>query len=512
MGTDSFENTKSAEEQIPGEDIQSSYKDRSSDKNPERAYKDYQPDKKFMQNKYFLWGLTGFLTVVACILVYLILNNIKPIYAFFKMLTDVLMPVFVGMIIAYLLTPVLNFIECKIFIPLFNKTKIKETKKRNKVIRGICIFITIILMLAAIFWMFYLMISQIVPSIKDIANNLDTYQANIQNWARKTLTNNPDLRNNIIQFAGVSSQNLETWINDDFLSLSLVTRFIPFINKDGSIDMGQLLPILSSIIGGLGKFFGGLWNAIIGMIISIYLMAGKERFAARSKKLTYVVFNRKNANSIISAFRFTHKTFIGYLGGKIIDSIIIGFLCFIGTSIMQTPYAGLVSLFVGVTNIIPYFGPFLGAIPSALLIFVVDPMHPLNTLFFLIFILVLQQLDGNVIGPKILGDSTGLEGFWVIFSITLFGGFFKVPGMILGIPVFAVFYAGVKAWSAKKLKKKKLPYTTDDYVDMIAINDDGEMETFIPDSKKPAKKIRIPFVTSIREAIRKKKEKKQQEK
>ncbi len=481
---------------------------KTSEAASEKVYKDYAPNKKYLKNKYFLWGLTGFLTIVAGLSVYLILINFKPIVGFFKTLTDILMPVFAGMIIAYLLTPILNFIECKILTPIFNKTKFKESEKRAKLIRGISIFLTMVLMIAAVFWTIYLMVSQIVPSVRDIANNLDTYQANIQTWARKTLTNNPDLRNNIIQFAGVSSQNLETWINDDFLSFSLFSKFIPFINDDGSIDMSQLLPILSSVIGGIGKFFGGLLDFIIGMIISIYLLGGKERFAGRAKKLTYVVFNRKNANSIISAFRFTHKTFIGYLGGKIIDSIIIGLLCFIGTSILRTPYAGLVSLFVGVTNVIPYFGPFLGAIPSAILIFVVDPMHPLNTLFFLIFILVLQQLDGNVIGPKILGDSTGLEGFWVIFSITLFGGFFKVPGMILGIPVFAVFYAGVRAWSEKKLKKKDLPHETKDYIDMVSINDEGEIESFVPESKKTPKKIRIPFITSIREKIAKKKEEK----
>ena len=172
------------------------------------------------------------------------------------------------------------------------------------------------------------------------------------------------------------------------------------------------------------------------------MLASKERFAGQIKKVIYAVFERDTANITIRNFRFTHRTFIGFLPGKVIDSICIGILCFIGTSIMGTPYPALVSVIIGVTNIIPFFGPFLGAIPSTILIFVVDPMHPLNCVYFVIFVFVLQQFDGNILGPKILGDSTGLTGFWVIFAITLFGGLYGVLGMIVGVPIFAVIYAG----------------------------------------------------------------------
>ena len=167
--------------------------------------------------------------------------------------------------------------------------------------------------------------------------------------------------------------------------------------------------------------------------------------------------SRSTANIVIRNFRFTHKTFIGFLGGKIVDSIIIGILCFIGTSFMHTPYAALVSVIVGVTNIIPFFGPYLGAIPSTILIFIVDPVHPLNCVYFVIFILALQQFDGNILGPKILGNSTGLSGFWVIFAITFFGGLFGVVGMIVGVPIFAVIYAAIKSLTNALLQKKKLP-------------------------------------------------------
>jgi predicted PurR-regulated permease PerM len=482
-----------------------------------KQYRDYRSEKKYMRNKYFLWGLTGFLTIIACIAVYLILNNFKVIWTFLKSLNKVLMPVYMGMIIAYLLTPILNFIEFKLLTPLFDKSKFKKCEKRDKLIRGISILLTMIFALAIIFWIIYLMVSQIVPSVRNIISNLDVYVSNIQLWANQTLENNPTLKENIIKWVGVSSENIEEWVNGDILSFSFISQFVPYINENGSVDFNQIISIMGSVIGGLGKFIGGIWNFIIGLIISIYLLGGKEKFAGRSKKFAYVIFSRKAANSIIYAFRYTHKTFIGFLGGKVVDSFIIGILCFIGTTILQTPYAGLVSLFVGVTNIIPYFGPFIGAIPSILLVFVVDPMHPLNALFLAIFILVLQQVDGNIIGPKIIGDSTGLEGFWVIFAITIFGGFFGVPGMIIGVPIFAVIYAGLKTWARKRLRKKDLPRHTSDYVNLYRIDDNGEIEEFIPDSRKPFthtkdKPLRIPFVSSIRDRIKKRKERKNKDK
>jgi len=211
-------------------------------------------------------------------------------------------------------------------------------------------------------------------------------------------------------------------------------------------------------------------------------LASKERFSGQTKKITYAIFNNDVANIIINNFRYTHRTFIGFLSGKILDSIIIGILCFIGTSILQTPYAVLVSVVVGVTNVIPVFGPYLGAIPSIVLIFVVDPLHPLNCLYFAIFILVLQQFDGNVLGPIILGDSTGLAGFWVIFSITLFGGLFGIPGMVVGVPVFAVIYAAIKSLLNTILLKKNIPRETEEYINIAAIKNQ-KIYQYIPDYK-----------------------------
>ena len=196
------------------------------------------------------------------------------------------------------------------------------------------------------------------------------------------------------------------------------------------------------------------------------------------------MFDRKAGNELITNFRFIHSTFIGFIGGKIIDSIIIGIICFICTSIIGTPYALLVSVIVGVTNVIPFFGPYIGAIPSTFLVLMVDPKQ---ALYFVILILIIQQFDGNILGPKILGDSTGLSGFWVIFAITIFGGLFGVPGMIVGVPIFAVFYAGVKSLVNRQLSKKGLPIQIQPYMTVGQINEEKVFTEYVPPVKKRKK-------------------------
>lgn len=427
-------------------------------------------------SKYFLWGLTGFLTVVACILFYFIINNTAKIGQLINYINKIMMPVYFALIIAYLLAPILNFIEKKILIPISHKMKVKDSPKSRKAIRAIGIFFTLILSIAFVFGLLFLMISQIVPSITNLLENYSVYVDNFQQWVKNTMAKNPTLVNFIIETTGNSSEQIEDYINKDLWTN--VSKILPFMDNEGNIDWAMMQEYIKTILGGVGRAFSILWNSILGLMISVYLLAGKEKFAGRSKKLTYSIFKRHAANEIIKDVRYANKTFIGFFGGKVIDSIIIGVLCFIGTSILRTPYAALVSLFVGITNIIPYFGPFIGAIPSALLIFLVDPMHPWNTVFFVIFILILQQIDGNVIGPKILGDSTGLEGFWVIFAITVFGGFFGIPGMIIGVPLFAIIYTGLRALAAKSLSKKKLSSNTMEYIDVDYIDTDGNVHLF----------------------------------
>lgn len=424
------------------------------------------------KNKYFRWGFTLFIVIAASICFYYLIFHAKQFAVSLKVLFNLVTPILAGFIIAYLLTPLLNYIEYYVLIPICNLLKIKESKRRKSVVRGIGIITTCCLILAIIYFLVAMMLSQIVPSIKNIVSNFDIYINNFTVWINGLLEDNPQMGAYIIDTVDKYSVQLEDWLNGTVLART-----------------SELLKVFSLSIINILK---GFWNIVLGFVIAIYVLGSKDKFAGQAKKIAYALFDKKLANTIIRNFRFTHKTFIGFVGGKIVDSAIIGMLCFVGTTILGTPYAVLVSVVVGVTNIIPFFGPFIGAIPSIILIFVVDPLNPLNCIYFAIFVLALQQFDGNVLGPMILGDSTGLAGFWVIFAITFFGGIFGVMGMVIGVPLFAVIYATIKSLVNNALDKKQMPQDTETYINLAYVDEEGYHE-YVPEYKlKKEMKNKIP--------------------
>ena len=226
-----------------------------------------------------------------------------------------------------------------------------------------------------------------------------------------------------------------------------------------------------------------LKTVLVGFISAVYMLNSKDTFSAQGKKLIYSMFHTDTANVILENIRFVHKVFGGFITGKLLDSLIIGLITFFAMSILQMPYVLLISVIIGVTNIIPFFGPFIGAIPSTLLIILVSP---LQGVYFVIFILILQQFDGNILGPKILGDSTGLASFWVMFAILLFGGMFGFAGMVVGVPLFAVIYSAVSGLVNRSLGKKKLSVQTADYITLDHIDaESGEMIPITKDTIAP---------------------------
>lgn len=413
-------------------------------------------------SKYVRWGLTAFAVFAGAIVFYYFIFHSLNIKLGIGRVLDIMKPVLFGLATAYLLTPVLNFAEERVLLPLCEKCGIKESRRRRWLIRGIGILITAFLFVALIYMLVSMLISQIIPSVQGIVNNFDSYSSNVIKWINQTLENNPDFGDYVTKTLDKYSEQLEHQLNDILPGTATLIKTV-------SLSVISVLDVL--------------WDFVIGFIISIYVLANKERFAAQAKKMSYAIFERDTANVVIRNFRFTHKTFIGFLSGKVVDSIIIGILCFVGTTIMGTPYAMLISVIIGCTNIIPFFGPFLGAIPSTILIFMVDPMHPLNSVYFALFALALQQFDGNILGPKILGNSTGLTSFWVIFAITFFGGLFGVLGMIVGVPIFAIIYAAVRSVINTKLEKKSLPQETEQYLMMDYIDESGEIHPMTAESK-----------------------------
>lgn len=420
------------------------------------------------EKKYLYWGLTAFLVLAGAILFYYLIFHRSNFMGGLNKLITIAMPIIDGFVLAYLFTPILNKIEKGAVKPLCKKAGISVTGKNKGRIRAVCIFATLLVVVLICYELFALIIPEVIRSIQSIIYMFPVYLNNLSDWALLLLKDNPDLEKTVNSLFDQYSATLTEYAN---------THFLPRINE----MLNNALSVVSSGVIGVLK---ALWNLVIGFIISIYLLSSKEKFAGQAKKIVYAVFDRQTGNEMVSNFRFIHSTFIGFIGGKIVDSIIIGILCFVCTSIIGTPYAILVSVIVGVTNIIPFFGPWIGGIPSALLVLMVDPKQ---ALYFGLLVIFIQQFDGNILGPKILGDSTGLSSFWVIFAITIFGGLFNVFGMVVGVPIFAVIYAGIKSVVNRSLQKKNLPTDLAPYLTVGQIEESMAFTEYVPPVKKKSK-------------------------
>lgn len=400
------------------------------------------------EKKYITIGIITFFVAAASICFYYLIFHSESFFDKLKAVCVIASPVIYGIIVAYLLTPIVNYFEKKLLEPLFTQKGILTVRKR-KYMRMISVTMALIVVVVAFFGFFSIVIPNLIISIKNISSQFSSYMQTLSFWSNKFFDDYPEIEVLVMNFLNEYSGEFTNYLNNNIIPQ------VESLVKTVSLSLISLL-----------KF---LWNFIIGVIIAIYVLFSKETFAGQAKKIMYALFSSKNANQIISDTRFISDTFIGFISGKIVDSVIIGFLCFAGTSFLKLPYPLLLSVIVGVTNVIPFFGPYLGAVPCALLVLMVNPVQ---CIYFIIFIFLLQQLDGNVIGPKILGESTGLSGFWVIFSITIFGGLWGIPGMIVGVPFFAVIYAMTKRYTERKLKKKGLPTESDKYLNVKKIDGD----------------------------------------
>jgi len=399
------------------------------------------------KSKYFKWGFTAFFVIMASVLSVNLILNIKVIANNISDLLKMLMPVIDGIVVAYLLGPLVDLFEKKIIYPYGRKRNI-DFDKNKKLIRTITISLSLLLVFVLIYLFIKTVIPQVIESIQNIIIQMPEYLQSLINLANtiiKKLNLFPDQ-----DIIGI----IERYYVD--IMAFVQENIIPSIN-------GWVKSLSSSVFG----FLEALWDLIIGFIIAVYLLSAKEKFRAQIKKLIYSIFKKERANLVIEDIRYIDKTFISFFAGKIIDSIIVGMLCFIVLTLFNMPYTLLISVIIGVTNIIPFFGPFIGAIPSAILILMIDP---LKALYFVIIILIMQQFDGNILGPIILGNSTGLSGFWVIFSITFFGGIWGIPGVILGVPTFACIYAWIRRMMRGSLTEKNLSTDTDDYINLEFID------------------------------------------
>ena len=411
--------------------------------------------KPQIDKKILTIGLTALGVIILSVCFIYLLFNGSLFYRGFKEFITVSMPVFYGLILAYLLAFIMNYVEEKWLIPLCKCLKINVTPKSVAKIRMLSITITLILSGLFIYIFLIIVVPRVYESLQNITASFPVYIDNLIHYIEWLLAKYPEIEEYILNLMSDYSDKI----------YETITQILPTMNE-----------IIRNLSMGVIGVIATLWDILIGLIIGIYILANKERFGGQIKKIMYAIFKTGTANNILSDIRFIDKTFGGFLSGKIIDSFIIGVICFVCLQFIGTPYSVLISVIVGFTNIIPFFGPFIGAIPSALLVLMVDPIQ---CLYFVIFVFILQQFDGNFLGPKILGDSTGLpSGFWVIFSITIFGGLFGFAGMIFGVPLCAVVYAFIKRAVKKRLKKKDYPTSTEPYINLKTVESDSEFVMF----------------------------------
>lgn len=396
--------------------------------------------KEHKFREYICWGVTAVLVIVTCIGAGLIFIRWQAVCGILRYLGQILAPITYGAVLAYLLAPVYNRMFA--WTDKHVGSHVKSERMRRGIGKSAATLASLLVLVLVVTGLIWLILPRVFESIKGIVNSIPSSAARIALWIETLFADYPDIEATVLNVYNQGVEQLVSWVQS-------TTDLIPNIEK-------VITGVYTSVMGVVNL----VKNVLIGIIVMLYLLNIKDTLAAQSKKIIYSLFSLSVANEMVRKWRYIHTVFGGFIIGKLVDSLIIGILTFVWLSIIEMPYTVLISVIVGVTNIIPFFGPFIGAVPSAMLVLLVDPK---KCLWFLLSILVIQQLDGNIIGPKILGNSTGLSSFWVLFSILFFGGLLGPLGMIIGVPTFAVIQKLTSEWVNKQLKKKELSTVTSDY-------------------------------------------------
>ena len=379
--------------------------------------------------KYTTIAIYAFLVISSSIIVYLMASQAEDLKIKFSGMIATMQPFIIGSAIAYIINFILNFYEKVVF-------ELKYLNKLNrKYRRGIGLLLSYLTAIIVISLFMQFVLPQLVDSIVGLANNIPQYVND--------------------------ASHVITEISEKF---NLESKYMNMIVEKWNELLNYIITLLTNLIPVIGNFImtlgSSILNVIIGIIVSIYILIDKEKFIALSRKVTFSIFSAERSKRIVELAQRSNETFGKFLSGKILDSLIIGILTFIILTIFKMPYILLISVVIGMTNIIPFFGPFFGAIPSAIIILCVSPI---KALWFIGIILVIQQIDGNIIGPKILGDSIGISAFWILFSLLIFAKFLGLIGMIIGVPIFAIIYSIIKENVERRLKAKGLPVETEKY-------------------------------------------------
>ena len=387
---------------------------------------------KIPKRRYLYSMMAGFGAISLSVLFFFLVYRFRGFGDAINKVVDILNPFIYGSIIAYLLRPICNWYDEQ----LTDILPVKMRKAANT--------LAVILSLLTGFLIVYLLLIMILPELyTSIQNVWIMMPGRVQaflDWATVTFGENEQL----LQMVESAYESLYTTID--------------------SWTKNTLMPYVTNIVSGVGhsvlKVLNFLLDFLIGIIVAVYLLLSRKKFAKQGVMLVRSTLPRHWADLALEEIAFVDKMFGGFIDGKIVDSGIIGLLCYFGCLIFKFPNPLLVSAIVGITNVIPFFGPFIGAVPATLLIMLVDPI---KGLWFILFVFGLQQLDGNIIGPKILGDRTGLSSFWVLFGIILFGGLWGLVGMVVAVPLVAVLYDLIKRVVFRGLRKNDCMEVWDEY-------------------------------------------------
>lgn len=420
--------------------------------------------EKIKQYPHLYWGVTAFCVLAGCILFYMMLQHVDGIIAAVKSGLRLLSPFVWGFVIAYLLLPLCRYFEYRMISPLLERIT-KKPVASGGFPRLVAIALSIVVAFLAIFALFGFMLPTVYTSIESIILNYNTYIDTLIRLISNLFEDNPTMASEAEGIARDLSDQFAQWSQNTLLP-----------------GLGGLLSDISGFIvnitSGVYKVFKYVMNILIGIVVSCYLLYNREGFAASGKKLLYALLGIRRSEQVQRVLRHADDAFMGFISGKIVDSLIIGIITFFSCTLLGMPYTTFVAIIIGVTNIIPVFGPFIGAVPCTLIILMAEPI---KAIVFMVLIFIIQQVDGNIIGPKILGSKVGINGFWVMFAIVVCGGLMGIPGMIIGVPLFVLIIAGYNYIVNYALKKRGLATETALYEDMAYMDE----STGTPVPKEP---------------------------
>lgn len=398
---------------------------------------------KFRPNKHYTTiAIYAIIVLAVVILFFQAVTNFSALLGGVKAVMQFIQPVVYGFVFAFLLNPMLRMYDNRLL------GRLSQGRMRAKTRRGLGLLLTYITFFVIIFVFFRLVIPQLVLSVENLFSQFSSYISALNNFYFSIIER--------LQNFEFFNQNAEL----QNLISSLNTKLTDSVEGIFESVYEYLTGILPQIFSAGARLTTGIVNLFLGIVISIYFLSDREKLFAQSRKICTALFSERASGLLYDIAQDANRIFNGFIIGKIIDSAIMGVLCFIVMSIAGWPFPVLISVIIGITNVIPYFGPFIGAIPSIFIILIVNPVQ---ALLFTIFILILQQIDGNIIGPKILGESIGLSALWVIFAIMLFSGIFGMLGMFIGVPLFALIYNMLKRLISYLLTRKEKSTDTRDY-------------------------------------------------